>query len=157
MILYLDSSSIVSLYLDEGDRTRVVGRAAQEADSLCCSSVAYAEVRAALARARRESRLTQVAYGQAVGDFQREWQSYVRVEVSEGLILLAGDLAERHALRGYDAVQLASALVLRDRVPEPLSLSTWDDELRLCGVRRRLMDSSPGLRLMEQLPHGRQS
>lgn len=38
----------------------------------------------------------------------------------------AGDLAERHALRGYDAVHLASAIAIED--PD-LVVATWDRDL----------------------------
>jgi predicted nucleic acid-binding protein len=34
------------------------------------------------------------------------------VDVSEDIVLAAGDLAEAYRLRGYDAVHLASALVV---------------------------------------------
>jgi predicted nucleic acid-binding protein len=37
------------------------------------------------------------------------------VEVDDGLARRAGDLAETHGLRGYDAVHLAAADRLRDR------------------------------------------
>lgn len=39
---------------------------------------------------------------------------------------VSGEVAERHALRGYDAVHLASALVL-DAAPIVVA---WDDRLR---------------------------
>jgi uncharacterized protein len=46
--------------------------------------------------------------------------------VDEQLAREAGDLAERFALRGYDAVHLASALSLGG----PITLVTWDADLR---------------------------
>ena len=43
--------------------------------------------------------------------FRREFVSlFDRVEASSALIERARDLAEKHALRGYDAVQLAAAV-----------------------------------------------
>lgn len=38
----------------------------------------------------------------------------------------AGELAQRHALRGYDAVHLASALAIED---PSLVMATWDRDL----------------------------
>ena len=38
----------------------------------------------------------------------------------------AGELAERHALRGYDAVHLSTALAVAD--PD-LVMATWDEDL----------------------------
>lgn len=46
--------------------------------------------------------------------------------VDDDIIRTAGDLAEQHALRGYDAVHLASALALAD---EELILVSSDREL----------------------------
>jgi uncharacterized protein len=45
------------------------------------------------------------------------------VEPRTEIVELAGKLAERHALRAYDAVHLASALALRDRL---VAFATWD-------------------------------
>lgn len=42
------------------------------------------------------------------------------------LAQLAGELAERHGLRGYDAVHLASAIAIEDAA---LVTVTWDREL----------------------------
>jgi hypothetical protein len=44
----------------------------------------------------------------------------------------AGDLAERHALRGHDAVHLASALLFRNA---EVLLATWDGDLATAAVR----------------------
>ena len=53
MILYLDTSSLVKLYLDE-IHSEAVHRWAQEAEVLATSRVAYPETFAALARRWRE-------------------------------------------------------------------------------------------------------
>jgi len=41
----------------------------------------------------------------------------------------AADLAEAHRLRSIDAIHLASALFVRDRTREPVTLSAWDSDL----------------------------
>ncbi|MFI5266354.1 MAG: type II toxin-antitoxin system VapC family toxin [Chloroflexota bacterium] len=51
----------------------------------------------------------------------------VAVFVDEALIRTAADLALRHGLRGYDAVQLASAISTAAR--GPMTLATWDRHL----------------------------
>ena len=53
------------------------------------------------------------------------WDEIDTVEVTDDLVRFAGDLADRRALRGYDAVHLASALILGDEVV----MATWDREL----------------------------
>lgn len=46
-------------------------------------------------------------------------QGYIVISVNSVLIQSAMHLAEQHVIRGYDAVQLASALWVRDRLREP--------------------------------------
>jgi uncharacterized protein len=48
------------------------------------------------------------------------------IAIDEGLARAAGELGSRHALRGYDAVHLASALAVEGR---EVLLVTWDDDL----------------------------
>ena len=48
-------------------------------------------------------------------EFRRDWvDQYLIVEVSADLAESAMDLAEKHGLRGYDAVHLAAALAVQD-------------------------------------------
>lgn len=129
MIVYLDSSSIISLYLNEEGRHETVRGALAQADAVCSSAIAYAEVRAGLARATRDQRLGPTAYRQVLIDVQRDWAAYVRVAVSDALIDRAGDLAEARELRGYDAVHLASALTIRDRTLDAVMFAAWDEGL----------------------------
>ena len=60
-------------------------------------------------------------------DFQ---QQFVVIAVNSDLIDRAVDLARQRALRGYDALQLATALVVRSLVaPEVVTFVAADDEL----------------------------
>lgn len=49
----------------------------------------------------------------------------------------AGDIAERHGIRGADAVHLATAMRLRER-DEPILFATWDVRLRAAAKREGL-------------------
>lgn len=51
------------------------------------------------------------------------------IEIDEALAEHAGALAERHALRGYDATHLAAALTLQALGPQPVICATWDRRL----------------------------
>lgn len=129
MILYLDSSNVVKLYVEEEDSTNVE-RIVHTADRVSSSRIGYAEVRAAMAAAWRAGRLAERPYRDLVGAFDRDWRRYVKVSPSEAVIRLAGNLAEKHGLRGYDAVHLASALSLRDFTLEAVTFSSRDQDLR---------------------------
>jgi uncharacterized protein len=84
------------------------------------------EARAALAAARRALRLTARAHDRAVAELDALIAELVIVGVDQALAQRAGELADERALRGYDAVHLASALArgLGDTI-----LATWDRDL----------------------------
>ena len=129
MIAYLDTSAVVKLYVEEAGAT-TVRRVVQDATQVGTSRVTYAEARAAFARRARERGFAPSAHKALVRRFEQAWETYVRLDVTEPLVKLAGDLAERHALRAYDAIQLASALTLqRDLPATPVGFVAADGHL----------------------------
>ena len=106
--------------------SRVASRLWDEADRVVSSRLVYAEGRAALALARRMNRVDARQLRTAVGDFKALHDQLDIVEVTEGLVRGAGALAEQFALRGYDAVHLASARLVND--PE-MVLAAGDEAL----------------------------
>ncbi len=129
MILYLDSSSIVKLYADEPDSADMERQVAA-AEDVASSRIAYAEVRSALARKRRERGLSPADHAKAVSTLRAEWSSFVVVDVTQQVVGLAGDFTDAHRLRGMDAIHLASAKLLADESGVPVRISTSDPRLR---------------------------
>jgi len=105
-----------------------VQEAVQGADAVASSDLAYVETLSALARMRVGKRLSAAAQRTKRQEFEEFWSATAGVEVSADVILRAGRLAQQHALPAYDAVHLASALLLREA--EEVALSCWDKELR---------------------------
>ena len=128
MIVYLDTSSLVKLYIEEKG-SRLVRDLVKRAEIVATSVVTYAEARAALARQRREGGLTAAGFGQAKNDFALDWPRYLAVEVSEAVYRNAGDVAEKHRLRGFDSLHLASYLSLYGDGVRPIRFSSFDDAL----------------------------
>jgi uncharacterized protein len=95
------------------------------------SVLAYPEGRAALAAARRARRVTARAHDRAVTELDALNAELVIVGVDEALAQRAGELADERALRGYDAVHLASALALG---PGETIFVTWDRDLSNAAV-----------------------
>ena len=126
MILYLDTSALVKLYAEE-EGTATVEQAVEEAEAVATSVVAYAEARAAFARKLREGVFSRENRDDAVEALNEDWGTFEKPEVTEDLALEAGDRAEEHALRGFDAVHLASALLLREAHKERRSPDTEVD------------------------------
>ncbi|HEX9592774.1 MAG TPA: type II toxin-antitoxin system VapC family toxin [bacterium] len=108
MILYLDTSAFLKLYVKEPESAHV-RQAIKEAVALCTHVLTYAEARAGFARAVRMGRLTPRRLTTLKRDLERDWQRVDVLGVDEALVRRAGDLAERFALRGYDSVHLAAA------------------------------------------------
>jgi predicted nucleic acid-binding protein len=96
------------------------------ADVVATSRLIYPEARAAVAAAQRVGRIDAPTLRAAVAAID-ELSSELRViGIDDALARAAGDLAEEHGLRGYDAVHLASAIAIGD--PE-LLMATWDRDL----------------------------
>ena len=135
MTLYLDASSLVKLYIEESGNERVWEQM-ELATSVATSAVAYPEIRAALARRRREHILSAASFAAAKRALDVEWARYVVVEVTDTLCKDAGELAERYALRGYDSVHLASFLeVARQTGVADTEFSSFDDRLNVAARR----------------------
>jgi len=129
MTLYLDTSSLVKLFVEEvgSDAVRaLVGDAAIVSTSI----VAYAETRATLTRLRRTRDLTPVGFAAAKRDFEAQWPSILALDVTPSVGREAGDLAERYGLRGFDALHLASfAEISRRSGRGTTRFSSFDDRL----------------------------
>ena len=129
MILYLDTCALVKFYVQETGSDDVRGWL-QDADAAATSWVAYAEARAAFARALREGITGPEHHAERVGQFNRDWEALIRVELTPPVARNAGDLAEVYGLRGFDSIHLASALWLRDKVnPAPVAFAAFDRRL----------------------------
>ena len=127
MKLYLDTSALVKLYIEEPDHQHVQ-QAVIEADTIVTSVVAYAEARSAFARRLREHSITSEAHERIVATMNRDWIEFDRVVVSDDLAYTAGHIAASHALRGYDAIHLATAVALH-RSSDNLRFLAFDARL----------------------------
>ncbi len=100
-----------------------------EASGLATSALTYVEARSALARRRRARELSPADHRTIVRTLDLDWQRYVVIEARDVVLEEAVRLADVHALRGYDAIHLASAVLLRRRLEDRVALASWDDDL----------------------------
>jgi uncharacterized protein len=129
--LYLDTSSLLKLYVEENGSDEV-RRDMAGADAAATSAVSYAEARAAFARRRREGTITAAVFRVVKRDFDADWSRFAIIEPTVELCRAAGELAERHRLRGCDSIHLATFLQLtRDARPSETRFSSFDRELNL--------------------------
>ncbi len=125
MIAYFDTSAVIPLLLGEPS-SAVCARMWNEAARSVSVRLLYPEARAALARAERLGRITKRQHEVAVAELETIITELDHIEITTQLARNAGDLAQAHQLRGYDAVHLAAAIAALD---SDLVLVTADNDL----------------------------
>jgi uncharacterized protein len=128
MILYLDTSALVKRYFLERHSNALLLRWEQAAE-IVTSSVAYAETLASFYRKKREAGLEETAIQQVLDAFRLDWKSFIRIEVNDELNELIDRLAKSYLLRGFDAIHLASAVLIREILPADLLFACFDQKL----------------------------
>lgn len=113
-IYYLDTSALIKRYVAETGSTWIRTLADPTAPNLLLTArLTVVEARSALARRKRAASISDDDHAFAVGMLANHaFTQYHFVELEGAVVNLAGDLLDRHPLRAYDAVQLASALMI---------------------------------------------
>lgn len=124
-LVYFDSSALVKLVVEETG-SQLAAELWDGCDAALASRLAYPEVCAALAAAARNHDLDDDGLAAAETAWDEYWAAVRPVELTGTVERHAGQLAGKHALRGADAVHLASALVIGD--PD-LVVAVWDRRL----------------------------
>src|SRR5688572_31978513 len=113
-VYFFDSSAVVKRYVRETGTPWVIGRITPMAGhSIYIARITGVEVVAAIARQGRGGGISAADAATAIGQFRYDFANqYHVIEITAGLVGSAMTLAEAHALRGYDAIQLAAALAV---------------------------------------------
>ncbi|MBM3237364.1 type II toxin-antitoxin system VapC family toxin [Candidatus Poribacteria bacterium] len=114
MIYFGDSSALVKRYIRETGTPWVkeILHRSRRSERLI-TKVTGAEIAAALARKQRMGEISDKNRRKALRTFLQHFRrSYTKIEVSDTVVDLAIQLTQRHPLRGYDAIQLASAMII---------------------------------------------
>jgi len=136
VILYFDTSALVKRYIEE-DGTAGVDTLWERATEVATSSVAFAEGVAAFSRRRREGILTRAGYRRAVLVFHEEHRSFFLVRITPHLNTVVQRVVEKYPLRGFDAIHLASALIMAGAEGE-LVFACFDKGLNTAAKREGL-------------------
>jgi predicted nucleic acid-binding protein len=146
---FFDSSALVKRYTREVGTTWVTSLfRPPNANRIYVSRITSVEVVSALTRRVRARKLDPKAASRMVARLRRAIAGRCRmVEITEALVERATSLAEKHALRGYDAVQLAATLTANDervlRGASALILISADDALNSAAVAEGLTVDNP--------------
>ncbi len=146
---FLDSSALVKRYAAESGTAWVTSLIEPSAGNrIYIARITGVETVAAITRKRKGNLLSPADAAASLTTFRKELAGlFLVVEVTPALLTAGMDIAEKHALRGYDAVQLAAALEAnRERVRQslqPITLVTADADLLAAGVAEGLMTDNP--------------
>ena len=128
MILYLDTSALVKLYLDEAG-SEAVRRAVADYDTRATSAIAYVEAKSALSRKFRMKELREHDYQKHKDEFERNWGNFASTDVDRSIIRRGGELVESFVLKAYDAIHLASAESVRRASQLGVTFACFDSSL----------------------------
>ena len=128
MIMYLDTSALVKRYFREPYSDEVIFRW-KSATHIVTSFVTYAETMASIYRKKREADIADTLIREIADSFHQDWESFIRVEVNDELNGYIVRVVEGYPLRGFDAIHLASAMVIHERLPEDFVFACFDDRL----------------------------
>lgn len=129
MIFYFDTSALIKKYIPEKD-SEVILDIWEKAEGIGISKVGYAEVMAVFYRKKREGHFPSPLFRRILQNFKEDWKSFILIEVSPALETIIERLCSRHSLRGFDALHLASAGILRDKIHQPVGFVCIDIRLR---------------------------
>lgn len=136
---FLDASALVKAYTHEpGSRwvRQVLGRSATRA---FISPLSGAEVLAAIARKERLEELDLATRERVAAAFRKDYRRrFAHTALTASVIEKAMTLVLGHPLRGYDAVQLASALLLPAASSQLRSLLFVSADSALLRVARQM-------------------
>ena len=146
---YFDSSALVKRYSFENGTKFVIELMRPSAKNRFYSAkISEAEVCATISRKRKSGNLSIISSNKAHKRFRRNFSgNFNRLDLTDSVINEAVRLTEIHALRGYDAVQLATALIAnRRRLNDgllPLTLVSADNELNKAAQAEGLAVENP--------------
>ncbi|MFH1857925.1 MAG: type II toxin-antitoxin system VapC family toxin [Candidatus Omnitrophota bacterium] len=128
MILYLDTSALLKKYFHEEGSEDVISRW-RAADEIVTSCVTFAETLASIHRKQRESETTNSLLETVIDSFKQDWTAFYLVEVANDLNDTIEKVLAKHPLRGFDAIHLASALIIRDTAVRDFTFACYDRRL----------------------------
>jgi uncharacterized protein len=146
---FFDSSSLMKRYTKEKGSAWVISLFRPFSNNrIHVAEITYVEVISALSRRHRGKSISTSKYKKAVDRFRRNFKSkFFATDIDTQLIEIASNLAEKHILRGYDAVQLGCAVQLHQLRQKaklsPFIFVSADDALNQAALNEGLTVDNP--------------
>lgn len=150
-MLYLDSSVLIKHYQrEEGSEAleQKLQTERENSQTIFTSVLTYAEIHAIIARREREKFLSANEANELRDRFDVDWTFELNpVELALGVLGFVRTIVKAHPLRGTDAVQLASALWLRDAARLGAGPGKYDEQVQFSSSDRQLCIAAQKFRL----------
>ena len=146
---FCDSSALAKRYVAEtGSSWLRATIDPQGGNYVFIARITFVEVISAISRKERGKHISATDAATAKKQLETDYSSeFINVEITETLILEAARLAEKHAPRGYDAVQLAAAIETQakraTRSLPSLTLLSSDTDLNAAAIAEGLTVDDP--------------
>jgi len=150
-ICFVDTSALVKRYVTEiGSNWMKMLTDPTSENKIILSRITWVELISAFARLQREGKVNPDDVNTNIQALRYDWETqYQIVEVDKELIETAGDLVQKHPLRAYDSIQLASALklfpVFEKTTPNAFTFISADDRLLTVAKAEGLRIDNPNL------------
>jgi predicted nucleic acid-binding protein len=147
----LDASALVKRYVRESGSGGVTGiTTSGSPHTISTAKVTRVEVASALSRREREGSISAGERARLLGTFEAHCAARYRlVSIDHHVVDHAVELIGRRRLRAYDAIQLATAVVVNQTLLQsglpPLIFVSADDELLLAARAEGLATENPNL------------
>ncbi|CAN5558785.1 hypothetical protein BH10CHL1_BH10CHL1_43190 [soil metagenome] len=142
---YLDSSAIVKFYITEPGSTW--SRRIIESKTNVCTvcDICLPEVTAALAQMYRSKRFSRTVMMDTYQRFLTDLRQslFVSHPVDKPTLSLAAELALRRTLKGYDAVQVAAAVLVNNKIKGEFVFITGDKKMLNAAQAEGLSTDNP--------------
>ena len=135
MILYLGTSSLAKLYVEE-KYSDIVRDWAGKAEIVATCRVAYTEMISALELQVKRNDLSKSDYDQIMKRFSQDWLNFAIVDFDERE---AGGLVKKYGLTRFAAIHLSAAkLIKKEHHDISVSFSSVDENLRKAALTEGL-------------------
>jgi len=146
---FLETSALVKLYVRESGTERVLALANRTTENrLAILAPTQVELRSAVRRRERNGEIPPLVATQLLETFKRHLETrFVSQMINDFILDVASALVDRHALRAYDAVQLAGYVALRGSTGTEVPVFVCSDHALLEAARLEgipILDPSSG-------------
>ena len=141
-MIYLDSSALIKRYVAEAG-SEAMDRLLADRPYAATSRLAYPEILSALNRKQKAREISTRVLGGLVKAFESDWRKLFVLEFDDALLPIIMQAIRQHAIRGADAVHLASAMWLRSVLKEDVVFACADAKLLDAARSERLVAFDP--------------